>query len=116
MNLKKIFNLTKTKIILLILLIILILILLGFVVAKFFPSNNLCTLIDCSCELNSNVSELPCNFCTSYEMVFISGIINVIKSCPSQEIILCENNQQVGVRYNENKNNCEYNLRFFRID
>ena len=90
--------------------IIAVVILTGFAIAFLLPESNKCTLMGCSCEgLNS---ERPCNSCVSSKPVFSLGIIHISKSCPAREILLCENNIQVGKRIDIEKERCQYKLSF----
>lgn len=88
--------------------IIAIVIILGFLVAAFLSEMISCTEMGCPCE--NLVSERPCNSCTLSNPVFTSGIVHISKVCSAQEVILCENNTDVGRRVDVDNNSCEYKL------
>ena len=91
--------------------IILLVILLGFIIAIFLPEINLCTKMGCPCE--DIDGERPCNLCTVSDPIFVLGIINIAKACFAQEVVLCENNQNIDQRIDIDNNSCEYKISFF---
>lgn len=89
-------------------LIVLIIIILGFAVASFLPKLPFCTKMGCPCE--NLVSERPCNSCIVSNPIFTLGIVHISKTCSAQEVILCENNLDVGTRIDIDKDSCKYKL------
>ena len=90
--------------------IIIAIIVLGFVVAIFLPELTMCTQMACPCE--EGVSERPCNSCTIPDPIFTIGIFHISKICSGQEVILCENNIDVGKRIDIDHSSCNYKLSF----
>ena len=99
---------------LIVLIILAIIIILSFLIGLFFPKYEFCTEMGCPCE--GIVGERPCNSCTNINPIFVTGIINIVKTCSAQEVILCENGINVGGRIDIDENSCKIKLQFFGIN
>lgn len=77
----------------------------GFLLGIIIPEDYLvrCEKKGCSCGLNEN-KEIPCNGCGIADPIFVSGIVNIIKSYNGTEMIICENGENIGSRIEINKN------------
>ncbi|MBU0760137.1 MAG: hypothetical protein KJ600_01120 [Nanoarchaeota archaeon] len=76
-----------------------------------------CTLIGCPCQNwveipgtpSGNITgERPCNTCTLANPVFVSILFNVVRHCEYKEIIICEDGESVGKRYDKENKVCRY--------
>ncbi|HLC61004.1 MAG TPA: hypothetical protein VJJ52_06265 [Candidatus Nanoarchaeia archaeon] len=94
--------------------IFIILIVLGFLAAFLIHSPIGCTKKGCPCPIGTN-SERPCNSCFTTKYYFMSGILNVYKTCSGNEIILCENGIEKNKRYEFEPSNCKNHLNLFFI-
>jgi hypothetical protein len=96
--------------------IIISIILLGFIlglVVKPFPT--ICTAMWCSPQENSTgIVEIPCNGCGIVDPVFLTGILNVYKSCSTQEILIFSDQEYIETRYSE-FSRCKYKIGFFLL-
>jgi hypothetical protein len=84
--------------------------LLGFLIAFLMPGVQMCTQMGCPCDLNPGKAELQCYGCTSYDPLFFTGVINIQKVCPMQEVIMCE--QEGKIRYDA-RGECKTTMKFF---
>ena len=91
-------------------LIVIGIIILGFVIGA-FSHYSFCTTMACPCE--NVVGERPCNSCTDDNAIFVIGIVNVFKTCSSEEIIICENNTEVDSRIDWDEDSCKFEWNFF---
>jgi hypothetical protein len=86
-----------TYILIWILFIVIAAVIFGFVSAQFVGGGvTACTEMACMCEQEG---ELPCNSCSKEETIFTIGIINIARTCPAREIILCKKNAYSEIRY-----------------
>ena len=80
---------------------ILFIVIAGFIIPTLITSDTpICTKMSCLCQ--NNLSEIPCNDCMVSKPIFMLGLFNVVNTCSGKEIILCEENNKVGVRYDLN--------------
>src|SRR3989344_8866208 len=103
----------KSKIVLI---IVLTIILSGFVFAFILNISPItaggCTQIGCSCLLNPNKAEIPCNTCTKTKYYYYTLAVNVEKCCQAREIIVCKDGELIDSRIGE-FNECVMNVVFF---
>ncbi len=72
-------------------------IIIGFVAGVFLNAGiTSCTEMGCLCEKEG---EIPCNTCSSEDLIFALGVINVAKVCNAKEILICRNNEYISRRY-----------------
>ncbi|MBI2452571.1 hypothetical protein HYV50_05880 [Candidatus Pacearchaeota archaeon] len=72
----------------------------------------------CTCDRRINTQpnrELPCNSCSVSDPVYVTGVINIVRYCEGKEIILCEDYERAGVRYDIDENSCKYKISFLEI-
>ena len=79
---------------------------------RFFNSQG-CSKKGCFCREDSQ--EIPCNSCGIAKPILITGIFNVVKMCSGTEVILCQNSNKVGVRYDVEQSTCKNKFFFFII-
>ena len=77
------------------LLIIVGFIIIGFIGGAIAQPTAFCTQMACSCQ---DSQETPCNSCGKGDLVFATGLFNVVYSCQGKEILICENSVQVDRR------------------
>ena len=78
-------------------LILVCFVIIGFAAGAFLNNGiTSCTEMACMCE---HEGELPCNSCSSEDLIFALGIINVAKVCSAKEILICRNNDYFLRRY-----------------
>ena len=94
--------------------IIALFIVVGLIVPMFISDINLCEKRGCFCQ--NDLSEIPCNSCSISKPIFITGILNVWKTCSGKEIILCDNNKKVGVKYDINFTDYRLTFNIFGLD
>lgn len=70
----------------------------------------MCTLKGCPCQEDG---ERPCNSCTKTDPMFVTGLVNVVKSCSGTQVLTCQDGEQVDSRVEYNT--CEYSVTFFRM-
>jgi hypothetical protein len=85
--------------------------------SNLFFRGDFCTLIGCPCGLTiidgdmnetDYTGERLCNTCTSANPVFVSILFNVVRDCRYSEIIICEDGEEVGERYDKENQECRY--------
>ena len=94
-------------------LIILIIIILEFIFSLFIKPFTSCTKKGCICDEEDR--EISCNSCVYSNLVYVTGIVNIVKTCLSNEVIICENSQSVGERIDIDFNSCNYKILFFQV-
>ena len=77
----------------------------GFIAGFFSKEITACTEMACLCQESG---QFPCNSCFSTDEVFIAGVLNIVKECPAQEIIICKDQRQVDTRIEVEE--CNYNF------
>jgi hypothetical protein len=85
-------------------LILLGIILSGFIIGLLMPRTMMCTQMGCPCTGPTDAplsGERPCNGCSGTHLLFVTGILNVARSCSAQEVIICQNGDAVDTRYDE---------------
>lgn len=93
------------------LVIIVAVILLGFVLGIVKTGYTACTEMACGCPPNE--SEIKCNSCYSHDPVFMLGIVNVVKSCSGDEILVCYEGKIIDTRIDMDESSCQYRVSFF---
>ncbi len=80
--------------------IVLVLVLICFVVAALIPPSGVCTEVAYSC-INVN-GERRGNSCNELKPLFVSGLVNISNSCSGNEMLVCDNNQEVRTYFKSN--------------
>jgi hypothetical protein len=95
-----------------VLFILIIIIIFGFVSAQIIQGGvTSCTEMACICEKEG---ELPCNSCSSEELIFSTAIINIVRICDAREILICRKDNYAGRRYNK-IGNCKTKIKWFDL-
>jgi len=82
----------------------------GFVAGAFLNRGiTSCTERGCFCEKDGEVS---CNSCTSEDLIFALGIINVAEVCNAKEILICKSNEYFSRRYDVT-GDCQTKVKWF---
>ncbi|OGJ22211.1 hypothetical protein A3K73_06445 [Candidatus Pacearchaeota archaeon RBG_13_36_9] len=85
-------------------------VIIGFVAGAFLNSGiTACTEMSCLCEKDG---EISCNSCSSEDMLFAWGVVNVAKVCSAKEILICKSNEYVSRRYDET-GECRTEVKWF---
>jgi len=87
-------------------LVIIGILVLSLVIGNLMPDIGMCTMMGCPCE--GVEGERPCNTCTNSKHILSFGIVGLVKTCNSKEIMVCENGVQVDTRYDIDEASCKY--------
>ncbi len=71
----------------------LIFILIGIIAGLFLPKGDVCTEKGCYCGDNS-AGRIECNSCSRSDMLFMTLLFNIQKTCPAIEYRICDPNSQ----------------------
>ena len=74
----------------------------------------LCTMMYCFPSNPNGRQEIMCNGCTLIRYIFTTGILNVQRECSAKEIMIYDNAQLVGIRYE--KSSCRYKVWSYLVE
>lgn len=93
--------------------ILFLILLIGFIFAQFIQPVTFCT--EKLCYPDEPYAEIACNSCEISQPIFVTGIINIVKFCQGNDILVFENSLHISDkdRVEIDYNSCEYKIKFF---
>ena len=93
--------------------VIVFLIILSLGMYFYFKNSHACAKKGCYCKAAD--SEISCNDCSIMQPIFITGIFNMVKICSAKEVIICENSNNKGIKYDVDYSTCKNKLFLLNI-